>query len=298
MKIKTTKEIIALTMDKRKSAVHLSLLLALAAVAASAFNCSVAKQPGDISPADTAPAANSSDGQANAPGDAVQAKSDRTFRDSAGNTINYDNAKLYLAAGIQSELSAKYLDEINSRLIIPGGSLDAIAAIFKWKQGAFKASAAGGKYVGKSTVKQLMETKALTGCHDHGLLLASVFRKYGFPAVMVDCAGMQWALNYVENKPGGFIGHVFVEANVDGRWILVNSTSGKYVDNYEPCNPVIPMPDQAESKGYYVLFKGLDPAGYGITSNEQLTASLKSFAGRAKSIEMPLPPYKIRDLPR
>ena len=107
---------------------------------------------------------------------------------------------------------------------------------------------------------------------------------------------IQWALDYSEGKQDGFRGHVFVEAYVADKWILINSTSGEYIENYEPCNPVIPITDSAESKGYYALFKGLDPEGYGINSNERLTEYLKVFAGKVKSIEMAFPLYKVRRL--
>jgi hypothetical protein len=143
-----------------------------------------------------------------------------------------------------------------------------------------------------------MEEKVLSGCHDHGLVLVSILRKYGFPAIMVDTAGIQWALDYNENKQNGFKGHVFIEVYVRNKWILINSTSGKYVQNYEPLNPVITMPDTAESKGYYALFKGLDPAGYGIRDKEQLTENLNLFASRINSIELSFPQYKINMLPQ
>ena len=81
------------------------------------------------------------------------------------------------------------------------------------------------------------------------------------------------------------------------QWILVNSTSGEYVENYDPCNPVIPMTDSAESKGYFALFKGLDPKEYGINSNEQLIENLKAFAGEVKSLEISLPPCHVKRLP-
>ncbi len=114
---------------------------------------------------------------------------------------------------------------------------------------------------------------------------------------MVDAAGIQWAWDYSEGKREDFMGHVFVEVYVNGNWILINSTSGEYVENYDPCNSVIPMTSSDESKGYFALFKGLDPAEYGIKSNEQLKEHLKVFTNRVKSIEIYFPRYDINKLP-
>ena len=226
-----------------------------------------------------------------------QFTSGKIFQDSIGNTIDYGNPKFYLMSGTQSNLSKTHFDEINSQITIKTSVLNTIGDIFKWKQNFFASSAAGGKFIGKTTVNQIMEKKTLTGCHDHGLVFASLLRKYGFPAIMVDTAGIQWAFNYANEKQSGFIGHVFVETYVNERWILINSTSGKYIQNYDPCNPAIPMSDSSEGKGYFALFKGLDPAGYGIASNEQLIENLKMFALNVKSTEISLPQYKIKILP-
>ena len=213
------------------------------------------------------------------------------------NRIDYSNPELYLTSGSQSSLNQQYFSEINKQIRIGGNDIENAGKIFGWKQGYFKTYSAGGKFIGKVTVNQIMGGKALSGCHDHGLVLVSVLRKYGFPAIMVDTAGIQWAFDYSEGKREGFRGHVFVEVYVKDKWILINSTSGRYVENYDPCNSVIPMTDSAESRGYYALFKGLDPEEYGISSNEQLTEHLKAFARKAESIEMHFPAYKIKSLP-
>ena len=226
-----------------------------------------------------------------------QPGTEKSFQDTFGNRINYGNPGMYLTSGIQSNLNEKYFDDINTQIRMGNNDLENIGAIFKWKQSHFKTYAAAGKFIGKITVNQIIEEMALSGCHDHGLVLVSILRKYKLPAIMVDTAGIQWALDYTEGKRDGVRGHVFIEVYVKDRWILINSTSGEYVENYDPCNPVIPMTDSVESKGYYVLFKGLDPERYGINSNDALTESLKVFAGKVTTIEMSSPPYKVKRLP-
>jgi hypothetical protein len=221
------------------------------------------------------------------------------------NSIDYSHPELYLTAGNQSDLNKRYFDEINRQIKIKSNDIEGIRTIFNWKQGYFKAYAAGGALIGQITIDQIMEKRSLGGCHDHGLALVSILRSYGFPAVMVDAAGIQWAFDYREGKAKGFRGHVFVEAYVKNRWILIDSTSGEYVENYDPSNLVIPIKLSVEtrghlvlieSKGYFALFKGLDPAGYGITSFQQLKEHLEEFARRAESIEISFPQYLIKKL--
>jgi hypothetical protein len=207
-------------------------------------------------------------------------------------SIDYSNPELYLKSGNQSTLNEKYSSEINTQLSIENVDMEALAEIFRWKHGYFTLMPSGGE-IGRSTINQLMEVKELAGgCHDHGLVLASICRHYGFPAIMVDTAGIQWAYDYVEGR-SGFLGHVFVEVYVNNNWILIDSTSGEYVEDYDPCNPVIPMTNPMESKGFFVLLKGLDPEEYGITSLEE---KLIEFAANVESIDMQFPEYTIQNL--
>jgi len=214
------------------------------------------------------------------------------------NSIDYSNPELYLTLGSQSNLKEQYFNEINRQIRIENNDIEGIGMIFSWKQDYFKRYSAGGRFIGKITVNQIMKKKALGGCHDHGLVLVSILRKYGFPAIMVDTAGIQWALDYHEGKRKGFRGHVFIEVYVKDKWILIDSTTGKYVENYDSSNPVIPMTHSVENKGYFVLFKGLDPRGYGITSCKQLNKHLKEFSRKIKSIEMYFPQYVTKRLPQ
>jgi hypothetical protein len=219
------------------------------------------------------------------------------FWETYKNKIDYNNPQLYLTSGNQSSLNTKYSNEISAQIGIINNNMEGVARIFRWKQGYFSNYSAGGNLIGKTTVNQIMEAKALSGCHDHALVLVSVFRKYGFPAIMVDTAGIQWAWDYSKGEQKGFSGHVFVEVYVNSKWILINSTSGEYVEKYDPYNSVIPMTNSEESKGYFALLKGLDPEEYGITSIQQLEEHMKAFAKESKSVDMHFPQYIVKKLP-
>ncbi len=68
------------------------------------------------------------------------------------------------------------------------------------------------------------------------------------------------------------------------------------MENYDPDNPVIPMTNPDEDKGYFVLLKGLDPEGYGITSMEQLKEHMTVFAEGVESENIHLPNYEVKKL--
>lgn len=196
--------------------------------------------------------------------------------------IDYEHPEKYLHPGTQTVLTDEQFAPIASELQLDQIDVAAIQKIYAWKQRAFTNEAAGGKYVGRNTITDILNTHVLTGCHDHGLVIAAILRKYGIPAVYVDTTGVEWALNYPEQITS-FQGHVFVEAFVHETWMLFDSTSGAYIPQYDPTNPLIPMKDSQQPKGYYVMFKGLDPADYGITRIEQLTAMQKRYARMIKA---------------
>ncbi|MBI4669531.1 MAG: hypothetical protein HY747_10185 [Elusimicrobia bacterium] len=213
---------------------------------------------------------------------------------------DYGDPQAYLQAGPQSTLNVGQAAWVKEKLGILGNdSLEDIGRIFHWIKENFERNAAGGMLVGKTTAAQLLQTRQLSGCHDWGLILAALLRYAGYPAIMVDAAGLSWARNFNPKQSAQqmYSGHIFVEVFTQGHWILVNSTSGRYAADYDPENPVIPMTAGPETEGYYVLYKGLDPASYGIKNIERLHAAMRRFAIRLHSLQIELPQCQILQLP-
>jgi len=220
------------------------------------------------------------------------------FVDMNGNVLDYGDATQFLLQGAQSRLSADHVADIRSQIGVLDRSIVSVGTIFAWKHRRFATESAGGEYVGKLSVDEIMQRGALTGCHDHGLILVSVLREYGFPSVMVDAAGIDWALDHAAGAAEGFSGHVFVEVLTDEGWILTDSTSGQYLIDYEPCEPVIPLPKDIEPKGYYVLLKGRDPDDYGVVSIDDLKGFMRAFAEKAPNTDFRAPACDVRQLSR
>ena len=143
-------------------------------------------------------------------------------------------------------------------------------------------------------VNQIISKKELTGCHDHAVLVASILRKYGLPVVMVDTVGVQWAYDY-PSKTTSFSGHEFLEIYLSGKWMLLDPTSGSYILEYDPTNKEIPINSSAESKGYYVILKGLDPVDYGVNDIHQLESVMIQYSEqfRNSKIVLSYPKYTV-----
>ena len=208
-----------------------------------------------------------------------------------GESPDYSNPALYLAPGPQSGISmsaAALRAEIGVSTAADAEEL--VPAVYRWLTG-FSAGAAGGALIGKTTADGLLKGRHLSGCHDWALLFSSALRRLGYPALMADAAGIRWAREY--DGRGGFSGHVFAEAYLEGRWMLIDANSGRYVRNYDPRNPVIPLRVGDEEAGLYAMFKGPDPQSYGIAGNGDLGEKMKVFASRLPGLALNYPAYTV-----
>jgi hypothetical protein len=203
--------------------------------------------------------------------------------------VDYQNPDTYLCPGTQTLLSEDSYLSIVRELGEFAPTSEGIGKVFAWVRRNFAAYSAGGASIGKSEVNVLYEQKLLGGCHDWALLLSCVLRRYGYPVVMVDTAGIQWAMDFASNQTQSFSGHVFLEVFVENRWILMDSTTGEYIEAYDYHNPIIPITKPNEPIGYFVLFKGKDPADYGVTNVRLLNERMMRFSQCVETIPLRIP---------
>lgn len=211
--------------------------------------------------------------------------------------VNYANPERYLVPGEQSRISSE--QTINALKVKLGQrrGLEGLRDLYLWIRQDFSVYSGGGATVGKVTIGQLLGTKNLSGCHDFGLVFSGVARYLGYPAIMVDAAGLAWAEQFKAGKVSSYSGHVFVEVYLSQKWILVDSTSGEFVREYQPANPVIPvMKRPVEEKGYFAILKGIDMREYGVKEPEALLREMRSFANSVDLDELEIPSYVIERL--
>jgi hypothetical protein len=214
--------------------------------------------------------------------------------------IDYTDPDKYLVQGEQSMISdSRKFKKLYSDI----KDLDHLGSIYNWLKDEFTAYSAGGKTIGKVTVDELLESRRLGGCHDHGLVYAAVARELGYPAVMVRTSSIVWIKQFKtsgeEAKPR--IGHVFVEVYLDNKWILIDSTNGWYLDEgYSPAEPVISLKGKIagqneELYGFYVERKGLDTWDFGIYGRDD---SAESMDGLASMLDLDKIVYPDHDFKR
>ena len=113
---------------------------------------------------------------------------------------------------------------------------------------------------GKNTIDELFEVKKFYGCHTQSLIVSSILRKFGFPAIMIETASVQWGYDYKKKLVQYFAGHVMSEIYVENKWILLDN-NGYYVEEYDPLDPFIPVVNHP-TNAYFVFAKGFDTWDY------------------------------------
>lgn len=171
--------------------------------------------------------------------------------------IDYQNPEQYLLPGEQSDLSEQYFDEVRIGLGDTLSDMEGVLLICHWINQNFTFENAGGAMIGVNSVDELFQAKAFYGCHSLSLLISSVLRQYGYPAIMIETAGIDWAYQFQAGAIEYFSGHVMTEVYVNDKWILLDNNC-RYLVDYDPLNPFIPLRNQIEATGYFVFAKGTD----------------------------------------
>jgi hypothetical protein len=208
-------------------------------------------------------------------------------------SINYSSPELYAENGGDTRITDEQWRRIEPE-IADGDFRAVLSSAYAWKDRFFRRGRRERGQIDIPDAASLIREGKLYGCHDHGTVLAAVMRRSGYPVVMLDTVGIQWAREYQQHR--GTKGHVFLEIYTGERWILADSTSPRVVTDYHPSDPVIPLTTSVEPVGYYVLYKGIDAAAYGIYDLAELGERLKRFAARTDLSEIELPEYEVERL--
>jgi hypothetical protein len=188
--------------------------------------------------------------------------------------IHYTDTAKFLIPGEQSDLNSTYLEEVRNAIGTPGNNIDDILLVCNWVGQNFTFDNAGGNMIGKVTVDELFEIKTFYGCHSEALIISSILRKFGFPAILIETADVQWGYAYNAGTTEHFAGHVMSEIYVENKWILLDN-DGSYVEEYDATNPFIP---ESPSYAYFVIAKGIDTWYYSGKDNTFTHTELAFFA--------------------
>jgi len=170
--------------------------------------------------------------------------------------IDYEEPEKYLIPGEESDLSDSFLLEIQNTMGIPTNNIAGILLVCHWVNQNFIFENAGGAMIGINTVDELYKIKKFYGCHSLALIISSILREFGFPAVMIETTDVQWAYDFNEGSINYFAGHVMSEIFINGKWILLDNNC-TYIANYDTMNPFISQMTEPNN-GYFVFAKGID----------------------------------------
>ena len=190
--------------------------------------------------------------------------------------IDYTYPEKYLAPGEQSEVDPLYLDEIRRSIGDPGDSIGYVLDVCQLISQHFSFINAGGAMARQNSVNELLKIRTFYGCYSLALIISSVLREFGFPAIMIETADVQWVYDYHAGKVDYFAGHVMSEIYVENNWILLDN-NGFWVKDYDPLNPFIPQlhyPPEA----YFVFAKGIDTWDYSNKDDSFTGENLIFFA--------------------
>lgn len=187
-------------------------------------------------------------------------------------TLENEKWERYLNPGLQTTLSEENIRVVEKTVNHDGGLLKLINDVFNWKARNIK-NKPTDVYIGTRTIGKILKEKdevGLTGCHDHGIVVASILRHFGYPVIFIQTTEAVWVKEFIKGKTTGFHGHVMLEILYEGKWILFDSTRGLIELNYRPDDPVI----EAYGHKYYTIMKGLDPMDNGGSTIEGMRARM------------------------
>jgi hypothetical protein len=118
--------------------------------------------------------------------------------------------------------------------------------------------------------------------------------------VYVDAVSVPWATRRIAGATNQvFEGHIFIEAWIGQRWVLLNSIAPEVILDYDRNDGLIDFPVAASDR-FYIMFKGLDPVDFGVRSREDLKAAMlrstEAAAASARSPKTSAPAVSIRRL--
>jgi hypothetical protein len=211
--------------------------------------------------------------------------------------VDHSDPWIYSKPTLQTQLSKKDRDMLIQKF--PGdNTISKIGLVLEWVRKNFDGYRGGGKMVGKQSAQEIFISKRLSGCNDWGIILTSLLRNLGYPVVFMNAAGIEWAKRYKKDPSIEFMGHTFLEIYVEGKWIVMDSVTGEYIEDYDFDDPVIPIPKRRAGEiGYYVYQKGLDHWSMGVHSIQENEEVMREFALNFPLEKITLKEKKISRLP-
>lgn len=160
-----------------------------------------------------------------------------------------------LQSGPATTMSLKSKDEVIQRIGYAESEKEKVKRIWRYIK-AYYSSAPITDGANVRTVNEIITSKSLRHCGEYGVLWVSLLRVYGIPCRLISGLNLQEGKDLATKS---FSGHEFIEAYIDERYIIIDSTRGLYFEG-EIKDRIIPIKiDSFAPKGFIVMMLYFDP---------------------------------------
>lgn len=148
--------------------------------------------------------------------------------------IDYSNPQKYLAVDSTqlrlSDETKKFADESFNN----NKDLSTVVEIMRYILNNYWSEL--GKTDTDMIASDIVKQGYASGCTQFATIFQALAEYKGIPTVLVNTIDLNWIKEVQENvnKVDRISGHMYVECFVDGKWILVDPTSCRIVENYDP----------------------------------------------------------------
>ena len=85
------------------------------------------------------------------------------------------------------------------------------------------------KFTSERDATEIIDSGYWSGCHEAGIVFASLLRAKGINTIYIQVLNREGVENYKEGE-SSLNGHVYLEAEIGGSKVIINSTNGKITD--------------------------------------------------------------------
>jgi hypothetical protein len=212
--------------------------------------------------------------------------------------IDHSNPDIYAKPTRETQLSKDTIEKLKGKFPQPN-NLNKIGLIYQWVKRNFTGKPAGGKLIARRSAQEIFDSRMISGCNDSGILKTAILRAFNYPVVFMNAASINWAKRYRKGQRGSSYGHVFLEIYIKSmnRWIVMDSVTSEYIEDYDFNDPVIPIPkSRIKEKAYFVYHKGKDHWTMGVFSKKDNAKDMRKFASTYPLKTIIIKPKEIKRL--
>ena len=181
--------------------------------------------------------------------------------------LNIDDAKNYLAQGqltqpfLEKDIILSNINKMLTKNNLENTSINRLVCLNDWifeclhftKNEKLKRDSKFSR-----TAEEIWKSGKLTGCTDCAMIFASFARSAGIPTTILATASKKWTDKFLSNDDYQMHnGHTFCECFIEDKWILIDPTFRKIINDYDT-NKIVLNYEIGGDHVFISYFRGLD----------------------------------------